>query len=213
MRHTRLAYALLPVSILAGALSLISAACGGSSASGSGGGSNQTGDCFDYTGFAATTPTVTFSAEVLPIFRRSCGISTACHGCDNMGTPGCTSPGYQPYLGTSMTDSAPTPTQIAAIITSVQMPAALQTSTFDQSMVGDPDMAIVSPSHPEKSFMLYKLDGSFPTTPDNSEVTCSTLTCAAGMSCGSAMPSGGPGLSSSDRDTIRRWIAQGAMNN
>jgi hypothetical protein len=211
MRPTRLTHALLPVSltVLAGAASLISSACGSSSSASSGGAS----DCYDYTGFVATTPTVTFSADVLPIFRNSCAISTACHGCDDTAMPGCTSSTYQPFLGTLQTDGVPSTAQVAAIIASLQAPASLQVSTIDSSMVGNPTMQIVDPGKPASSFITYKLDGSFPTTPDDSEVTCSTLACAATNSCGGAMPSGGPALASTERDTIRRWIAQGALNN
>lgn len=212
MRTQRFTLPLLSLSILLGAFGLVSAACGGSSSSGGGGGS-AAGDCFDYTGFDGTTPAVTFAADVLPIFQGLCGLSSACHGCNAVGTPGCTSPGYQPFLGVSLTDPKMTTAQIAAIFaTAVGQPAQLQTSTIDGSMVGNPSMSIIKASDPANSFLLYKIDGSFPSTPDNSEVTCSTLTCAADMSCGGAMPSGGPALSSTDRDTIRRWIAQGAKN-
>jgi len=212
MRHERILLPLLPLSLLLGAIGLVAAACGGSSSGGGGG--SAAGDCYDYTTFTGTTPVVTFSTDVLPIFRQSCGISSACHGCDAVNNPGCTTPGYQPFLGVSMADPTPTAAQIAAIFsTTVGKPALLQTSTIDpSSMVGNPDMSIVKAGDPANSFLTYKLDGAFPASPDNSEVTCSTLTCAAGMTCGGAMPSGGPNLASADRDTIRRWIAQGAKN-
>lgn len=213
MRNGRLLLPLLPLSLLLGAFGLVAAACGSSSSSGGTGAGSAAGDCYDYSTFDGTSPTVTFSADVLPIFRGSCGISSACHGCDDIGTPGCTNPGYQPYLGTSVAQAAPTTAQIAAIIAStVGQPAALQTSSIDGTQVGNPDMSIIKAGNPANSFMMYKLDGSFPTVPDNTEVTCSTLTCASTMSCGGAMPSGVAPISSTERDTLRRWIAQGAKN-
>jgi hypothetical protein len=209
MRNDRFFVPLLPASLLLGALGIVSAACGGSSGAG-GGGSN---DCFNYSGFNSMTPAVSFKTDVLPIFRGSCALSVACHGCDTATDPTCTNSGYKPYLGTGLTDAAPTPTQIMAILSStVGAPASLQLSTIDSTtMVGNPDMDIVKAGDPAHSFMMYKLDGNFPTTPSNNEVTCSSLTCASHQTCGQAMPSLGMTLAS--RDTIRRWIAQGAQNN
>src|ERR1700678_103024 len=92
-----------PASILALCLCLGSAsltACGSSGGGGTGtgaggSGGSSAGDCFDYTGFVTTTPTVTFAADVLPIFSNSCGISSACHGCNDGST--CTDSGISPY--------------------------------------------------------------------------------------------------------------------
>jgi hypothetical protein len=205
MRNERLLLPLLPLSLLLGAFGLVSAACGSSSSGGT------AGDCFDYSTFTGTTPAVTFSTDVLPIFRRSCALSIACHGSDPM-SPGSTMSGYLPYLGTATTDSAPTAAQLTAIRSStVGQAATLQTSSIDPSMmVGNPDMKIITAGDPKNSFMMYKLDGSFPTPPDGTEVSCATLTCAAGETCGGAMPSAGPSLAAADILTIRRWIAQGA---
>ena len=211
MRTQRFTLPLLAISLLLGAFGLVSAACGGSSSSGGGGGA--AGDCFDYATFDGTTPAVTFSTDVLPIFQGSCGLSAACHGCDGVNNAGCTTPGYQPFLGTSLTDPKMTTAQIAAIFsTAVGQPAQLQTSTLDGSMVGNPDMSIIKASDPANSFMMYKLDGAFPMPDNTMEVTCSTLTCASATSCGQAMPAGGPAIGLTDRNTIRSWIAQGAKN-
>jgi hypothetical protein len=203
-----------------GLAALALAACTKSTGSGTGGhttgsggsGGAAAGDCFDYTGFQ-TTPAVSFGTQVLPIFRNSCGISSVCHGCDDSDT--CTDSGVKPYLGPSVGSPDPTAAQIAAIFAqTVDQPAALQPSLIDPSvMVGDPDMKIVAAGDPAHSFMMYKLDGDPTASNMNDEVSCSKLTCAAGMTCGGAMPSGGPQLTSSDRDIIRRWIAQGAKNN
>src|SRR5690348_11862286 len=50
---------------------------GAASSSGSGGAADS---CYNYGDFDGTMPIVSFTADVLPILRRSCGISTSCHG-------------------------------------------------------------------------------------------------------------------------------------
>jgi hypothetical protein len=172
------------------------------------------GDCYDYSTFNGTSPKVSFKTDVLPIFQQGCALSTACHGCDAAANPGCTASVYTPFLGVPTTAGVPTAAQIAAIIASaVGKPAALQTSNLDgTTMVGNPDMSIVKAGDPANSFLMYKLDGAFPAVPTNDDVTCPKLTCAGTMTCGEAEPSGGPQLPAAQRDTIRRWIAQGALN-
>ena len=212
MRKERLLLGLLPLSILLGAIGLVSAAC--SSSSGSGGTVN---DCYDYTSFDGTTPAVSFQTQVLPIFRASCGLSSSCHGCDAMNEPGCTTGGFNPFLGVSSA-AMPGPlstAQMQAIIDqTVGKTASTQTSSVDPpAVVGDPDLKIIAASDPQHSFMMYKLDGDPNAADPNAQVSCVTLTCATSKGCGLAMPSGGPQLPQSERDTIRRWIAQGAKNN
>lgn len=208
MRNRRLLLGLLPLTIVLGAAGLGATACSSSS-------SGSANDCYDYTTFVGTTPAVSFKTDVLPIFQTSCALATSCHGCDPTMTPGCTTGGISPFLGTPMSDGAPSAMQVAAIISAtVGQPAAVQTSTVDPTtMVGNPGMMIVAAGSPQTSFMMYKLDGDPTATNPDDEVTCTTLACAAGNTCGQAMPSGGPQLPQASRDTIRRWIAQGAMNN
>ncbi|MEO5731131.1 MAG: hypothetical protein ABI134_17660, partial [Byssovorax sp.] len=66
-------------------------------------------------------------------------------------------------------------------------------------------MNLITPSDPEHSFFMYKLDG----------IKCSKLACAENASCGGLMPLGASKTSLMEpakRDVIRRWIAQGAKN-
>ena len=209
MRNKRLLPGLLLPSIVLGAFVLGAAACSSSA------GGGAVNDCYDYTSFTGTTPAVSFKTQVVPIFQNSCALSTSCHGCDPTISSNCTTGGVNPFLGTPTMDGAMTATQIQAIITqTVGQPAALQTSTVNPlNMVGDPDTKIVAAGDPQHSFMMYKLDGNPAAADATQEVTCATLTCVDTKSCGLAMPSGGPQLPQADRDTIRRWIAQGAMNN
>lgn len=188
MRRTRLFAILLPAPLLALLFGLGSSTL---TACGNGG---TGGDCFDYGGFDGMSPKVTFKADVLPIFRLSCGLSASCHG-----SPGGGSLPGQRYYGPSSMDPAPSATDIKAILA----------GSVGKASAADPEMEVIKAGDPEHSFMMYKLDGDPMAA---SGVSCATLTCAKGMTCLSTMPLGGPQLPQDKRDTIRRWIAQGAKN-
>ena len=155
--------------------------------------------CFDYTGFSAGAP-VSFKTDVLPILRRSCGISSSCHGSMNSGFPN------QPFLGPSLSSDPPTVSDVAGIFTTLY-------AKSDEN----PTMPRVAPGDPSNSFLMYKLDG---------QIECSKLACAkktvcdkppcdgGSVACGTGMPQSGVfiALPSSDRDLVRRWIKQGAVN-
>jgi hypothetical protein len=213
MRKPRLFLGILPLTFLLGAYGLGALGLGGCSSGGS-----SSNDCFDYSTFTASPTSVSFNGEVLPIFRTSCALSTSCHGCDPTmpGGAGCTNGGISPFLGIGTSDGALTPAQVAAIFAqTVGQPAALQSSIIPggPAMVGNPDMKIIAAGDPQHSFMMYKLDGDPNASNLNAEVSCATLTCASTTSCGQSMPSGGPQLDAASLNTIRTWIAQGAMNN
>lgn len=163
------------------------AACGPSTPSTSSSGASGPGGsgaaCFDYGAFDGATPTVSFQTDVLPIFRQSCGLSSSCHGTTS-------SPG--PFLGPKLSDPPPDPSVIEQIFdANVGVPSS-----------AEPSMLLVSPSDPERSFLLHKIDDT---------LECDLLVCADDDSCGDAMPVGSP-LDADKRDVIRRWIAQGAKN-
>jgi len=149
--------------------------------------SDETGGadaCHDYTSFNSASRTVGFAADVLPIFRRSCGLSGACHGSE-------AAPAGQPYLG---------PPEVDGMVTAAQL-----TAIFNQNVgatsVKATGMKIVEAGSPQKSFLMHKMDGT---------LTCSDVACEAG--CGSSMPLANPALPEADRETVRLWIAQGAKN-
>ncbi|MEZ4257846.1 MAG: hypothetical protein R3B36_02180 [Polyangiaceae bacterium] len=60
----------------------------------------------------------------------------------------------------------------------------------------------VVPGDPSKSFLMHKIDGD----------QCTLDSACEKGSCGDSMPLGNPLLPVSDRDVIRRWIAQGAKD-
>jgi hypothetical protein len=65
------------------------------------------------------------------------------------------------------------------------------------------DMNFVTTTDPSHSYIMLKLDGD----------QCLYNSTCAGGTCQDPMPQSGGQLSTSDRDTIRRWIYQGATNN
>jgi hypothetical protein len=81
-------------------------------------------------------------------------------------------------------------------------------STVRSGLVGVPaielgTMPYVTASTPEKSYLMHKLDGD----------QCQYDSMCASGSCLATMPNGGTQLPVATRDTVRRWIAQGALDN
>jgi hypothetical protein len=151
-----------------------------------GGGQGGGSACFDYASFNGASPVVSFKADVLPIFRGSCGLSNACHGNPN-------GPLSQPYLGPPLNAGQASQADIDAVLANIVNVEASK----------EPLMKRVAPSAPEVSFLMHKMDGT---------LTCPTLKCSSGAGCGGSMPLGGPTLPQQTRDVVRRWIDQGAKN-
>lgn len=193
--HTAPSLVSAVTALVLGLTSVVAACGGGGGGTGGGTGGNAPAGCFDYASFDGTSSAVSFSADVLPILRNSCGLSSSCHGNES-------GPGGQHFYGLANSAGAMTAAQIQAI--------------FDQSVgkpaVADPSMKTIAAGKPEQSFLLYKLDGDPDATDVTAQLSCATLKCADDKSCLSAMPEGGPQLPAATRDIIRRWIAQGAKN-
>jgi hypothetical protein len=64
-------------------------------------------------------------------------------------------------------------------------------------------MPYVTPGDPKGSFVMRKLDGD----------QCMLDTTCLSRTCGARMPRNGAQLLQPQRDTVRRWIAQGAKDN
>ena len=156
-------------------------------------GSDETGDgaaaggCFDYSTFNGDEPATTFRADVVPIFQTSCAVGGAtCHG-----DAGNTKPG-QHYLGESL----------PAEMTEDQLAEVLSANLNKESVKGG-SMRVISPGSPEKSFLMAKMDG----------LCQADLACTNG-DCGTIMPqTNTEPLAEDVRNTVRRWIAQGAEDN
>jgi hypothetical protein len=157
----------------------------GAAGCGDGGETGSTaGGCFDYTKFDGMTPTVGFAKDVLPIFSQSCALSNSCHG-DQSG------PATQPYLG-PMGGVMPSASELSAIF-------AANVNADSLKATG---MKIVVPGKPDQSFMMFKVDNA---------LSCPGVTCKD-AACGTSMPQASATLPAATRDTIRRWISQGAKN-
>jgi hypothetical protein len=131
-----------------------------------------------------------FKTDVLPILVQSCAF-TSCHGMAG-GTNNGISLGVKPP---AMSD----PAMVVAGMVNVKAKEL-------------PTMNFVTPSDPASSYLMHKVDGDNCTF----DKMCSdgTLPYRPGSAtCQGTMPQAGDLLPVEKRDTIRRWIAQGAQNN
>jgi hypothetical protein len=134
--------------------------------------------CSDYNppaSFDATSPTVSFSKDVLPIFSKSCAF-TSCHGSATGSSNGV-------FLGG--TD-----------------PARVHKAVVDVRSSKLPTMSYVKANDPRESFLMRKMDASH----------CVLDAQCTSADCGQSMPQNDETLPLETRDTVRRWIAQGAKN-
>ncbi len=140
--------------------------------------------CYDYAAFNGTSRTVSFKADVMPIFQTSCSIGTSCHGTVS-GSAG------KVFLGPPVADM-PTQMDLDGVHAQTVGVASGKLTT----------LKIVEAGNPEKSFLMHKMDG---------ELTCADATCDAAK-CGVPMPFANPKLDETKLETVRLWIAQGAKN-
>ncbi len=136
--------------------------------------------------------TVSFAQDVMPIFKRSCSAGSAmCHGDPSVATNGKGTGGNRAYLGPPYSAGDPT-TILAGLV--------------GQPSVEDPSMNVVTAGSPTSSYLMLKMDGALAPL---------AAACASGAlgQCGASMPMGGQLLPQATRDTVRAWIAQGALNN
>jgi len=207
---------------------VVTASCSSKSSAGEAPDSGSEGDtgggCAQYTDNASlTTPTVSFKNDVFPILQFSCGISTSCHGGDP--TTDISERGL--FLGCS-------PSEIDSGMCSAMSDEVAQVygglvGASANTPIEETCMPFVMAGDPTKSYLMHKMDG------DQCIITCckegnAAVMTAEGMApwCGQFMPyqvmvlPAGPVCGGStdcsqpaaySRDTIRAWIAQGAMNN
>ena len=137
------------------------------------------------------TPTVSYAADVQPVFNQSCGIAGGtCHGDPNIDakTTG------QVFLG--LPDGGTSAGQVVALL--VGQPSA-----------EDPQMNLVTAGDPAHSFLMHKLDYDQCLY----AAACNATMNAVFANCGIGQPYNSGILDLATRDTIRRWIAQGAKDN
>jgi hypothetical protein len=145
------------------------------------------GGCAPYqvpSSFDPTTPVVSFQNDVVtPIFRPHCGLSAACHQLTTGAVSGL-------YLGSNATSGSADVAKVYA-------------NLVGKPSVDLPTMNLVTAGDDAHSFILHKLDG---------DQCVFDPQCVDG-DCLSQMPQNSTPLDVPTRDTIRRWIAQGAPNN
>ena len=139
-----------------------------------------------------TTPPVSFSQDIKPIFLGSCAARGAsCHGSPttNFQTTG------QEFLG--YPDGGDY--DAAMVLSAIVGKTSPENTTMD----------VINPGDPDASYMMHKLDD------DQCQFAaiCNATKNSVFKECGYGMPFGQGILPQSTRDTIRRWIAQGAQNN
>lgn len=81
-------------------------------------------------------------------------------------------------------------------------PALVHQAIVDVRSTKLPTMPLVKAGDPRESFLMRKMDGS----------QCALDPQCTESDCGQSMPKNDALLSSDARDTVRRWIAQGAKN-
>lgn len=169
---------------------------------------------FDYSTFDSTTP-VSFETDVFPLLRRSCGISTVCHGSG----PGQGAAGL--YLGPKKSDTETVVDQafrqsiIDALVgvTSQTVPdsASDAGAAGAAGASGGGGAKLIVAGDPANSFFMLKLDGCQSSAGLQCVKIKSNKTDPLEL-CGESMPDGEL-LCDDERDIFRRWIAQGAQNN
>jgi len=183
----------------------------GSTATGSGSGTAATGASGASTapcGPGTSSTSVSFSNQLMPIFQNNCSVGTQgqCHSDpgDAMTGGGQFGGGARQYFG----PSAPAMNSTATLLTIYN--GMVNVTSFD-----DPNINIVTPSNPAKSFILYKLNGTQAALDSETPDQCGNGDLGT---CGSQMPLPLTGavttpLSQTDIDLVCNWIEQGAKNN
>ena len=145
-------------------------------------------ECPRTEGADLSSPSVSFAADVVPIFVRNCN-DDLCHGFAE-------APRANLYLGP---EAPATSEQIQAV--HAGLTRASRTA---------PAMMLVTPGAPQQSFLMLKVDGC----QNSLGLTCDAEPNSCRADCGDPMPplprDVYPELSQNEKLTLRRWIAQGA---
>ncbi len=147
---------------------------------------------------------VSFSADVMPIFKLGCTLSSVCHGQMN------NAPEENLYLG--LNSGAGGSADIQAVYSGLVGVASKE----------DPSMNLVTAGDTSNSFLWHKLNddqmtlnsGTLATGCMKASATC--FDCTSDAPCGGYMPYLGEPLATyapEDLCTIENWIVQGAPNN
>ncbi len=149
-----------------------------------------------YDGGACGSASVSFGADIMPIFRSGCTLSSVCHG--QMGNAA----EEELYLGDNAGGTSP--------------------SVVYQGLVGVrskeyPSMDLVTSGNLSSSFLWHKVYGDQNSSPSMATGCASAANqcgdCTSNTPCGGLMPYLGEPLPTADLCAIQNWIGQGAQNN
>lgn len=140
-----------------------------------------------------TTVPVSFASDVVPVFEKSCTLSSVCHGqMNNAGEENL-------YLGENA--GGTDPKSVYPMLVGVMSQE-------------DPSMPMVAASDTANSFLWHKLQGDqnmFATDCAKAAKACTD--CNATTPCGGLMPYQSTSLDPAYMCTVQSWIVQGAKNN
>ena len=143
---------------------------------------------------------VSFSNDVMPIFKTGCTLSSVCHGT-------MTGSKENLYLGDNLMN---TPAIIAQVYTGL-----VGTGLVGVPSLEDPAMSLIAKGDTSKSYLSHKImNDQNNLASDCAKATlCQEASCTPTTPCGSFMPYLGSPLDPNRVITINDWITQGAMNN
>ncbi len=170
--------------LLVAALPAAAVACGDETASTTGGDACIASTSVDVN--ACSGGPCSFKDDVLPIYRKSCALSTACH------TGATAQEGL--VLGKPLMDGDMTQAEVDDAHAAVVGVDAVRAN-----------MKLVTAGDTSQSWLLAKMEYSKFTD-------CPDIECAA-KGCGGPMPTGGAKLPDAEIAVVRAWIQAGAANN
>jgi hypothetical protein len=144
---------------------------------------------------------VSFSADVMPVFRRGCTLSSVCHGQMNNAAE------ENLYLGNNGGGGGSADSQ------------AVYSGLVGVPSKEDPSMNLVTSGDLQNSFLWHKVNDDQMTLNSGTlasgcmQATTICFDCTTTMPCGEYMPYLGELLAADDLCTIENWISQGAPNN
>ena len=195
---------IIALNMAAAALALSAPACasddpGPDGAAGSGG--SMCGTCSEPVAIDETAPEVSFKSDVFPLMRIACNGPT-CHGAPLPGNG--TFPGAGLYLGPHADSPPPDAATVDGVLANLKAPSKTA-----------PEMAIVAPGDEARSFLIAKIHGC----QNERGLSCTQQSTSAvrceSNPCGDIMPPVGEEvvITPEQRDLLRRWVAQGALDN
>jgi hypothetical protein len=157
-----------------------------------GGGNGDDGDA------GCGTVAVSFSTDVMPVFAKSCTLSSVCHGQMN------NAPEENLYLGPNYGGTNADADAVYRMLVGVPSKE-------------DPSMSLVAAGDTSGSYLWHKVIGDQNTlAADCAKATMACYDCTASTPCGTLMPYLGEPLEVDTPEylcTIESWISEGAPNN